>query len=374
MKSEGVQIINASMTAWDGPGDGSGRPNSTNDVVNQAVATPSPAQIANGAAAKGILFVNAAGNDNVDTWFKSGLSYSAVSNGYKRVLFNGSDDCNDLNRTLYRAGRYRFKMRWAGDWDSASDNLYFEIGRYEYYPEVEHYGFQRYMSTDDLGFDQSRTNINKPFDARRWKPQLTARDYCLRIRVPGNANPSWVQVANEGKIPMQYGPDTHSIDNPADNASPRMLAVGAAPWNDTDAIKDYSGRGPTNPDSAGVTRIKPDIVGATDVYVYAYRGLGSGTSQATPHIAGLAALVMERFPSYTPEEVATYLKTHAQPRSESVPAGTPTPTPGLNNTWGYGFAQLPSLTPTPTPTNVVATAGSGTVSVTWTNGRGPSGI
>ena len=49
-------------------------------------------------------------------------------------------------------------------------------------------------------------------------------------------------------------------------------------------------------------------------------------------MAGMAALVRQRFPDYTPAQVAAYLKYHAQQRV----------TPDPNNTWGHGFAQLPS--------------------------------
>ena len=57
----------------------------------------------------------------------------------------------------------------------------------------------------------------------------------------------------------------------------------------------------------------------------------SGTSQAAPHVAGLAALVRQRFPDYTPAQVADYLKDNAEQRESPHP----------NNTWGHGFAQLP---------------------------------
>ena len=49
-------------------------------------------------------------------------------------------------------------------------------------------------------------------------------------------------------------------------------------------------------------------------------------------MAGLAALVRQQHPDYTPEQVASYLKDFAQQRETLDP----------NNTWGYGFAQLPS--------------------------------
>ena len=66
-------------------------------------------------------------------------------------------------------------------------------------------------------------------------------------------------------------------------------------------------------------------------------GHWSGTSQASPHIAGLAALVKQRFPDYSPAQIADYLKEHAEERG----------VPGSDNTWGYGFARLPELDETP---------------------------
>ena len=127
-----------------------------------------------------------------------------------------------------------------------------------------------------------------------------------------------------------------------------MLAVGAAPWTDVHAIEPFSSRGPA-PDG----RVKPDIVGA-DCGVTARSPLNEynrgfcGTSQAAPHVAGMAALVRQRFPSYTPAQVASYLKDNAEQRRSPDP----------NNTWGHGFAILPppdgTAPPVPAPSRVVA--------------------
>ena len=47
----------------------------------------------------------------------------------------------------------------------------------------------------------------------------------------------------------------------------------------------------------------------------------------------MVALVLQQQPDFTATQVAAYLKVHAAPRGDQSP----------NNTWGHGFAQLPSL-------------------------------
>ena len=63
----------------------------------------------------------------------------------------------------------------------------------------------------------------------------------------------------------------------------------------------------------------------------------------------MAALVRQRFPDYTPAQVADYLKDNAEQRQSPDP----------NNTWGHGFAVLPppdgtTAPPVPAPSRVVA--------------------
>ena len=106
-----------------------------------------------------------------------------------------------------------------------------------------------------------------------------------------------------------------------------MLTVGAAHWNDVNTIESYSSQGPL-PDG----RTKPDVVGAACGET-ALESEFCGTSQASPHVAGMAALVRQAFPQSTPAQVVAYLKDNAQQR-----AGNPDP----NNTWGHGFAVLPA--------------------------------
>ena len=189
----------------------------------------------------------------------------------------------------------------------------------------------------------------------------------------GGTAPGWIQLQSFTQQGLQHTTDIGSIDSPAESSNPGLLAVGAAACNNTSEIRGLSSRGPT-PDG----RVKPDIVGA-DGANSSTLGVWGGTSQASAHVAGLAALVKNRYPAYTPQRVNEYLKTHAESRGE-VP----------NNIWGYGFARLatsdastptpvptPIASPEPTPTPepilepeptdgcVVTLAGSATVEGTW---------
>ena len=140
-----------------------------------------------------------------------------------------------------------------------------------------------------------------------------------------------------------------SIENPAESANRGLVAVGAANWATPSTIEPFSSRGPTTDG-----RVKPDTVVADrgDSASYGPGGF-FGTSQAAPHVAGLAALVRQRFPGLTPAQLADYLEMQAEPRG-----GVP------NNDWGFGLAQLPALTPGP-PASVTAVAGSGEATVSW---------
>ena len=160
---------------------------------------------------------------------------------------------------------------------------------------------------------------------------LVDGEYGVVVEHAGGSVPDWVQLMVWRVESIEHYTKNGSVTNTSESTNPGMLAVGAAHWNDVRAIEYYSGRGPT-PDG----RVKPDIVGA-DCGETALRHLDEynegfcGTSQSAPHMAGLAALVRQRFPEYTPAQIASYLKDNAAQRQMPDP----------NNTWGHGFAKLP---------------------------------
>jgi subtilisin family serine protease len=161
------------------------------------------------------------------------------------------------------------------------------------------------------------------------------------------------------------GPRGRTIGSPA--AADRAITVGAT--TDADNIASFSGRGPTLDE-----RVKPEVV-APGASVIAARATGTkmgtpaderytranGTSMATPHVAGLCALLLEANPSLLPDDVKwllmdTAVNLGADPNSQGAGridafaaveaaraalSSPPEPDPGPTPT--------PDPTPTPTP-------------------------
>ncbi|WP_416985819.1 S8 family peptidase [Streptomyces sp. T028] len=113
------------------------------------------------------------------------------------------------------------------------------------------------------------------------------------------------------------GPQAGTIGTPGSAAS--ALTVGAV--DRTDAIADFSSRGPTADGS-----LKPDLTapGVDIVAAKAAEGTEgdpaadgyvsmSGTSMATPHVAGAAAILAQEHPDWTGERIKAALTSTAEP-------------------------------------------------------------
>jgi len=127
---------------------------------------------------------------------------------------------------------------------------------------------------------------------------------------------------------------TGGLRRPADRATDeyRNLAVAAVDGNTAGwPIAYFSSRGPTYCTPTGEAAIKPDIsapgVSVRSAYpgqTYVYM---SGTSMATPHIAGVIALVRQANPNLSVDEVKQILY------STAYDLGTA----GEDNSYGYGM-------------------------------------
>ncbi|MEW2489092.1 S8 family serine peptidase [Streptomyces sp. NPDC048411] len=122
------------------------------------------------------------------------------------------------------------------------------------------------------------------------------------------------------------GPDAYSVGAPG--AAGEALTVGAV--DGSDALADFSSRGPRVGDAA----VKPELTApGVDILAarsqYAREGSGayqtlSGTSMATPHVAGAAALLAAEHPGWTGRQLKDALvsTTRATPASGPFEGGT----------------------------------------------------
>ena len=339
MISEGVSVINYSMSdRWDGTGDGT------------SPSKYSPLRTVDRAVAGGIVWINAAGNRAKTTW--TGGYVDADGDGW--LEFDSLDETNEVD--IQGDESFRAELRWddplGGSWTWASTDL--DLYLYDL-------NGKEVASSRDL---QTVRSTVPPYEFLWYRaPEGKGGLYSLRVVHRGSAidPPQRIQLRTSTGQNLEHATAEGSISTPADSSNPGMLAAGAAAWKawGRGAVRDYSSRGPTLDG-----RIKPDIVGA-DGGKSAVKGIFVGTSQAAPHVAGLAALVRQRYPHLSPSEVVQFLKDRA-----AVPGGVSVP----NNEWGHGFAHLPAddleaeKTPEPTtpPTRAPQTAAFASVSA----GRG----
>lgn len=144
------------------------------------------------------------------------------------------------------------------------------------------------------------------------------------------------------------GPGAQTLRCPGD--VPEVITVGAT--NSSDVIANFSSRGPST--DYGSTVVKPDVsapgVSIKSCYTSsdtAYADGWSGTSMATPHVAGAVALLLEADPTLTPAQLKQILEDTA------VELGDP----GKDNAYGSGridaLAAVQSLGGGPAPTFVL---------------------
>ena len=315
MIEEGVTVINMSLgSSWDGSGDGTSR---FEDSLLNTVDV---------AADNGILWVNSAGNNARDTW--TGNFTDADDDGLMEFV-----DGDETNSVPLSPGRqYLAELRWEGDWGNANTDLDLYLVRVD--------GDDVEVLTGDMieGYSvnpQSGEDDQDPYEQMIFYPSSSSSnsaDWSLVIKHVRGEIPVWVQVRSFYGENLEHATASGSIGSPAESDNDLMLAVGAAPWWNHGEIEYFSSQGPTTDG-----RTKPELVGADRAVTKSYGPEFPGTSQSSPHVAGMAALVRGRYPTLTATGTAEYLKDNAEDRGAT----------GVDNVWGAGFAKLPPIDGSP---------------------------
>ncbi len=270
---QGVKIISHSAGGMYGPRNGQGAFQKRIDQLAQ----------------RGVLWVNAAGN--------SGLSFhrgqlTGGADGYWHVFPSGRQG---LGFRTNGEGQVDVTMLWA-QWEGT-------VSDYDLYLfDAQGRELGRSANRNDW-LRQPRENVGL-----RLRPNT---DYQLAVRGRGSTRPTVFVIEVHGASRVDSNDPNGSINAPGDAAG--SLTVGAALWNG-DALAPYSSRGPTEDG-----RLKPDISAPTETMSLVYGGRFGGTSAATPHVAGAAALVWGRYPTLSRDDLVRFLFARAADRGPAGP-------------------------------------------------------
>ncbi len=299
--ARGVRVINHSM-CWPnaGPLDGTGPICSMVDT----------------AFAHGITWVNAAGNHALRHY--RGQFSDSDANGWHNFAEGGLYEFNSLGFANIGASVGVF-LSWNDWWQSDQD---YDLFLYYYNGSGGSWVAYDSSTTRQTGSQWPVENLLVVMDR--------SAEVAVRVRKT-NADGSHELTLFTNYYTLQYRHSASSILIPGDAA--RALTVGAVPvaqWH-TGPQASYSSQGPTYDG-----RLKPDWVGPTSVSVFTGGGVFSGTSAAAPHVAASAALLLSRYPEWSPVEVFARLE-----ESVSHDFGEP----GKDNVFGAGTLHNDDLVP-----------------------------
>ena len=210
------------------------------------------------------------------------------------------------------------------------------------------------------------------------EPEIAPQHDVVALALDAAAAAGVVPVVAAGNDFTDFG--AGSLASPGTSAA--VITVGATTSGAAPVMASFSSSGPT-PISL---RMKPDVVAPGSSILSAQPGgwgVLSGTSMAAPHVAGAVALLLQRHPAWSPEQVKAALTVTARP------IGSVAPTRAGAGLVDVAAADLPLVRPTPTAVSfgLVRTAtaahadirvedaggGGGPWAVTFESGRTPSG-
>lgn len=322
--ARGVEIVSMSMSYYGWPMDGRGWPC---DVVNDAYSN-------------GILWVNCTSNRALD--HEEGTFTDTNSNSFHEFAPAPPGQRAPLEnlRVFLMAGEEAgFCIVWDG-FPSTYDD------------------YDLYLTNDEgtvVAAGASYQNPGIPEEEIVYNVPETGFYYIFLQEWSTTKDCAYDLISREGRrfTELLGGYGIYDVEGsvcaPADATG--ALAVGAIHREDwyTGPIASFSGRGPTNDG-----RLKPEIAGPDSCAGFTLNNW-TGTSSATPHVAGAAALVWATIPELDdPDDVRGFLLQNAVDMGAAGP----------DNTYGYGRLNLPEDTPVESTFYAVA-GGSGGVTLRW---------
>ena len=283
--AQNVDVISTSLTFLNiTPGDGTGR----------------FAAMANRARAAGILWTTAAGNYRETHW--SGTSTDGDNdNLHEYALGVEVNVFGPGNGSAYQipAGVVLSPaLRW-DDWTEVRQDFRLLLLRYN-------------GATFDIvaSANNPQTGLpgQRPTERLNYITTGGAAIYGVAIQRISGARPVFLNLLTPNRELDRRVP-AMSLGDLAD--VPGVLTVGAVTINMPFPAADYSSEGPTTGPggTADGGQRKPDIAAFAGVSTASYGTRAfSGTSAATPHVAGAAALISNRHPTFGPDAIRFHLE------------------------------------------------------------------
>jgi subtilisin family serine protease len=270
--------------------------------------------IADGAARRGMLWVNAAGNEaERHTWARAA---DADSDGL--LEFDGEGD-ERLDFTLAPGEELALALLWDSWPTSTNLDMALEV--------VD--GSDNVVATSDLEY-AGYPYAFRYVDIAVGGPTALAARVRLKRGVLTDRTVHVFRIGSGTRMQDHSRPD-RSLLAPAD--SPNVLTVGAVDYS-TELLDSYSSRGDYDEGPQ-----KPEICGPVGVSTATYGRFGfRGTSAAAPHVAGTAALLTSAGLrggiadlNLSRDEVRSLLRDHAKPAPSITPLA-------------WGILRLPTTT------------------------------
>lgn len=276
------KVITSSIGFYNAePGDGTG---AVSTAINYAVS-------------QGVLYTQAAGNQALGNW-QGTFADTDADNWYN---FPNGDEINFLNNGNPVPAGYPIQifLRWNG-WPTTNQD--YDLYLFRCTPTC---------TTPYAGSENVQSGTQPPIEAiQLFAPTTAVYGYAISrfdatgtqiLDVMGHNLPTTVtRTADRSLIDPATGTGTFGV----------AAVYRSSPF----ALESYSSGGPAL--GAGGTlaagNAQPRLASYAVVDTWAYGNDSfNGTSAATPHVAGAAALIRQRFPNYTVAQVKTFLETNA---------------------------------------------------------------
>lgn len=320
LQAQGVDIISSSIGTYNvSPGDGSG-------YLEDIIAAK---------RAAGITWFTAASNDRLSHWGGASNIDGSDTHVFDQTEGQTVNYFGPGTGIAYAYGtgiKFQVHLRWS-DWTDGSVDADYDI-------HLLRWNGSSWTEMSTLGKQQGG------FDDQTGQPGQTPTESAVGTTSGSATAYGWAVVRNSGSSSVNFEMFAPKFDRPDEIVEERSLssladassavtvaALDVATFNQ----EPYSSEGPTNGPGGALTGglNKPDVSAFANVNTVSYgTGVGkfNGTSAATPHVAAAAALVLASNPTYTPDDLETFLATHA------VDQGAV----GLDTDFGHGRLHLGS--------------------------------